>query len=365
MGKLSEKTLATTIQDGDRFDVSVDNGDGTFTSLAIDGATMKAILLAVPTLEEVLNEGNDTGSNDIVLRAKLRSHDDGTNGITNSFSFIDGGGCSQTNASSDGTDTIRMTEAWNVIFPQFAQKIKEIQVGNATILLSEETMSSDVNNLLASYLVQDLNKTAEVLIDNGVTTIESIILPEGDANTPTIENMKLITYKNAQNNMRNKWSVSGMLTENQWDNNSVGSQTINNGAEINIFPNVIAEANKNSIFTDSFDELVVDDANGRIKTTWRGRKMVHTIRINLDIPTGNTQFYRMELRRKIDDSVVATKTIFRNPDETKQTIEFTTRTLNDTDPYVIDGFYISFVNNSGVSATLSNAMQLLIVTQYQ
>ena len=73
----------------------------------------------------------------------------------------------------------------------------------------------------------------------------------------------------------------------------------------------------------------------------------------------------MQIRRTIDDSVVYRALLQRNSDETIQTIEMTTRTLSEIDPFVVDGFYLAFVNNSGASATIDDALSLVIISSYQ
>jgi len=57
--------------------------------------------------------------------------------------------------------------------------------------------------------------------------------------------------------------------------------------------------------------------------------------------------------------------IQRNADETIQTIEMTTRTLSSTDPFVVDGFYLAFVNNSGASATIDDGLSVVVISHYQ
>ena len=161
----------------------------------------------------------------------------------------------------------------------------------------------------------------------------------------------------------NGWSYAGLITETQFDRFYIGTDiTVANGNEFNLF-SYISEADKNAGITDAFNPLVI--ASNNIKTVWTGSKQIHTIRVEFAIPTGNAQFYRVELRRYSDNSIVASKVASRNQDEPSQTIDFVTRTLSATDPYVTGGFYIAFVNNSGVSCTVEDAFQLVIINQYQ
>lgn len=153
------------------------------------------------------------------------------------------------------------------------------------------------------------------------------------------------------------------ITETQWDVTDIGAQVITDGSFINLLTLIDNSTNKNTTNTDSFDEL--DIVSNSIITTYRNCKTIHTIRLSLNIISGSDQHYQIQLRRSIDDSVVARYRVSRDPDETIQTIEMTTRTLNNLDPYTIDGFYIAFVNNSGASCTIDDALSLLIINNYQ
>ena len=153
------------------------------------------------------------------------------------------------------------------------------------------------------------------------------------------------------------------LTETQWDVPSVGTNTITNGNGLNLLT-LISDANLNNTNSDTTGRLSISAGN-YIMTDWVGGKMIHNVRLSLEIKTGGQQHYQVNLKRQSDNSIVSSYTIERNQDEPAQTIEFTTRTLSATDPYVTDGFYIELVNNSGQSCTIEDGMQLVIISNYQ
>lgn len=153
------------------------------------------------------------------------------------------------------------------------------------------------------------------------------------------------------------------ISETQWDVPDIGTNNIANGDFLNLFTLINNATHKNATNTDAFDEL--DIISNSIVTIYRNCKTIHTIRISLNITAGTDQFYQIQIRRTVDDSVVYRKQLQRNADETIQTIEMTTRTLSAIDPFVVDGFYLAFVNNSGASATIDDAMSLVIISKYQ
>lgn len=158
-------------------------------------------------------------------------------------------------------------------------------------------------------------------------------------------------------------STDLQLTETQWDVPDIGAQIISNGSSINLLTLIDDGTDKNITNTDVFDELNI--VSNSIKTTYRNCKIAHTIRLSFNIDSGSEQFYQVQIRRTIDNSIVYRMPVLRNADETIQTIEMTTRTLSNLDPFTIDGFYLAFVNNSGASATLDGAMSLVVINHYQ
>lgn len=160
------------------------------------------------------------------------------------------------------------------------------------------------------------------------------------------------------------WSYAGLITETIWNHSVASTITIADNAEINLF-DYISDADINATVSDSFNQLSIDSTTHAIKTIWTGAKIIHNIRLSISFDTGNSQFYSIELRRQVDDSVISRHTVFRNPDEAEQTINIVTRTLSSTDPFVVDGFYLALVNNSGASTGLDEVFNLLIINNYQ
>ena len=125
----------------------------------------------------------------------------------------------------------------------------------------------------------------------------------------------------------------------------------------------------NTEVSDVFDRMSITQhptsLKDVIKVVWRGQKVFHTIRLTMSITAGNSQFYRVELKRASDDSVVLRKVLSRNPDEAEQTIEMVTFTYKADDPYVTDGFYLEFVNDSGIQCEIDGSYSLTIFNHYQ
>lgn len=153
------------------------------------------------------------------------------------------------------------------------------------------------------------------------------------------------------------------VSETQWDVADIGTQTIANGASLNLFSLINNVTHKNLTNSDTYDQLNI--VSNSIKTTYRGCKIIHLVRISINITSGTDQHYQLQIRRTVDDSVVYRAMMERNADETTQTIEMTTRTLSETDPFVIDGFYLAFVNNSGASCSIDDALSLVVISTYQ
>lgn len=153
------------------------------------------------------------------------------------------------------------------------------------------------------------------------------------------------------------------ISETAWSVTDIGPQVVTDGSSLNLLTLINNATHKDTTNSDTYDQL--DIVSNGIKTTYGGCKEIHTIRISFNIISGTDQFYQIQIRRVVDDSVVYRRIIQRNSDETIQTVEMTTRTLNGTDPFVVDGFYLAFVNNSGASATLDDNLSLLIITHYQ
>jgi len=153
------------------------------------------------------------------------------------------------------------------------------------------------------------------------------------------------------------------ISETQWDVADVGPQVVANGGFINLFSLINNATDKNVVNSDTYDPLNI--VSNSIITDYKGCKTIHLIRVSFNVIAGTDQFYQLQIRRTLDDSVVYRSQLQRNADETIQTVEMTTRTLSNTDPFTIDGFYIAFVNNSGASATIDDSLSVVIISNYQ
>ncbi len=109
-------------------------------------------------------------------------------------------------------------------------------------------------------------------------------------------------------------------------------------------------------------ELVVPYAG----EPYEDQRIMHIIRLNFNIQSGNRQNCRVELNRVLDDSVIGSAIVVdRNPDETGIQLNFVTYTNSSTDPFVTDGFYISFNNDSGTIIILGGNIGVLVENFYE
>ena len=195
------------------------------------------------------------------------------------------------------------------------------------------------------------------VLGNTVTILDTLLSGESiSVNYKTAPTLLDVPYSKLEVNSK------VLMSQTEWKNTNIGTQTIANGATLNLLT-AVTEANKVNANTDAFDPLSII-ASG-IKTVWRGARIAHLVRLTFNIATGNAQYYRLDLKRSADNSVVASIVVQRNQAYTTQTIELVTRTLSATDPFVTGGFYLSLTNDSGVSATLNGEMQLVIISNYQ
>lgn len=158
-----------------------------------------------------------------------------------------------------------------------------------------------------------------------------------------------------------KGQVPYAFSRTQWSK-TITNQVISAGTNLNLLtliPNDSIVVNG----TDGFGRMNIS-AN-KIMANWYGVPMVHIIRCVINIQTGVTQTYNLELRRFSDNSVISSKTVGRNNDTPIASELFMSYTSSATDPFVTGGFYISFNNTSGSTATLINSINVLITTLYQ
>lgn len=98
-----------------------------------------------------------------------------------------------------------------------------------------------------------------------------------------------------------------------------------------------------------------------------GQRLLHTMRVNFDISTGNqVQSAALTLRRFGDDSVIGSSIkVDRDVDVPGNQFVFETYTDGATDPFVLGGFYFALENNSGNSLTFETKAGILIQTIFQ
>jgi hypothetical protein len=98
-----------------------------------------------------------------------------------------------------------------------------------------------------------------------------------------------------------------------------------------------------------------------------GQRLVHTMRVNFELTTGNqVQSAALTLRRFGDDSVIGSSVkVDRDVDVPGFQFVFETYTNGATDPFVLGGFYFALENNSGNTLTFETKCGILIQTVFQ
>jgi len=98
-----------------------------------------------------------------------------------------------------------------------------------------------------------------------------------------------------------------------------------------------------------------------------GQRLLHTMRVNFDIATGNQiQTAELSLRRYGDDSIIgSTIRVTKDQDVAGNQFVFETYTDGATDPFVLGGFYFALENNSGNAMEFETKAGILIQTIFQ
>lgn len=155
-----------------------------------------------------------------------------------------------------------------------------------------------------------------------------------------------------------------------WKRPLAANINVANNNDQNIILN-FTDAMKNALSDVSADSAFMSTAvSGQtvIKTPWRGVKERLTIRISMELTQGGTDFYRLQLKRANNDSIVTTYQISINSNDIADdiiTTEISTYVGGDTDPFVVDGFYIDLRNTSGGTVRIHDEIGILLVRQYQ
>jgi hypothetical protein len=160
-----------------------------------------------------------------------------------------------------------------------------------------------------------------------------------------------------------------IFTRTQWSRTLQNPINVNNGVVLNLLngTTTLRESDKLAAGTDSYDTLSILP-NGGVIVPWNGIVMHHTIRISFEIVSGSDQEYRLELRRKSDNSIIgAAIKLNRNNDFSGCLVDFETYTESPTDPFVTGGFYIALNNVSGSSAQIATTtpINVYVNTTYQ
>ena len=92
-----------------------------------------------------------------------------------------------------------------------------------------------------------------------------------------------------------------------------------------------------------------------------GKRILHTLRANFNITTGSVQYAQLGLYRYQNDTLIGSGIVVqRNPDVTGNLTVIETYTSNATDPFVVGGFYLGLVNNTGVTLDFFGNAGILI-----
>lgn len=132
-----------------------------------------------------------------------------------------------------------------------------------------------------------------------------------------------------------------------------------------ITPTIIQAANLDGTIANEFigtadsapDHVLVPYAG----KPYFGKRILHTIRANFNIQTGSVQYAELGLFRYQDDTQIGSGIlILRNPDTTGSLVVIETYTSNALDPFVIGGFYLGLVNNTGHTLEFFGSAGVLI-----
>jgi hypothetical protein len=92
-----------------------------------------------------------------------------------------------------------------------------------------------------------------------------------------------------------------------------------------------------------------------------GKRILHTIRANFNIQTGSVQYAELGLFRYQDDTKIGSAILVqRTPDVTGSLVVIETYTSNALDPFVIGGFYLALVNDTGQTLEFFGSAGVLI-----
>lgn len=103
-----------------------------------------------------------------------------------------------------------------------------------------------------------------------------------------------------------------------------------------------------------------------VGTAYEGLRIHHIIRVNFEVATGNVETYELSLRRWFNNSQIGSSVqIGRNADTQGNQVAFISYTAGALDPFVLSGFYVALLNNSGTTATIQGSAGILIQNTFQ
>lgn len=154
-----------------------------------------------------------------------------------------------------------------------------------------------------------------------------------------------------------------------WRRTLGANWNVANNSNANIFENFVA-GDKLAISATgagALDFTTAPSGQAVIKVPYAGVSERLSIRLALELTQGGTDFYRYQLKRAVDNSVVTTYQISINSNDIADdivTTEISTYVGGPTDPFVVDGFYIDFRNTSGGVVRIHDFVDVLVTRQY-
>lgn len=156
----------------------------------------------------------------------------------------------------------------------------------------------------------------------------------------------------------------------QWEYPNTDGITIPNSSSVNLL-DYLDDSYKTGITSENISELsVTEDLNGYnyIQANWQNTIEAWKIRIILEVVQNGTDFFRLILRRKVDDSIVSVTPITINSTDVPEDI-ITFNLITDiggaNDSYITGGFYLEFANNSGQEIELINTVNVWFQREYR
>lgn len=224
-------------------------------------------------------------------------------------------------------------------------------------------------------------------IINKISTLESTILANSsdisshvsNQNNPHNVTKEQIGLGNVPNTPHPVDSVNGVTGAvslrnfdiTQWVTTMGSGVSVPNGQVFNILQQVLSSEKTPVSATNSgqLDVILTPFLEeDYIKPNWLGTKEMIYIRVIMDIVQGGTDYFRLILRRKSDNSIISVHPLTINNNDVPENImtcNILTYIGSSTDSFITGGFYIQFANNSGQSITLINNINILIKRNYQ